>query len=131
MQALLFDVHRRCSSCTRRCSTASALSAGTAPAAPPPVALLELTLHSPAFTWLRPFSRLVVNIDAALAPKHAPIEGPIASRLFDSALRLVPPGEAVASRYVEVMSEDPDLILLHARVVQAVRDARTEGLGEA
>ncbi|MBK9167955.1 MAG: hypothetical protein IPM24_10870 [Bryobacterales bacterium] len=96
-----------------------------------PVALLELTLNNPEFAWLRPFSRLVVDIDAALAPKHAPIEGPIASRLLDSALRLVRPGEAVESRYVEMMSNDPDLILLHASVVQAIRDARAEGLDRA
>src|SRR6218665_3971866 len=57
-----------------------------------PGTLLQLLAGDPWFEWLRPFSRLIAGIDAALSDKKDPIDAAKAESLIAETKALVSPG---------------------------------------
>jgi len=92
-----------------------------------PTQFLHMLLNEPSFAWMRPFSGLIVAIDEfqdAKEPK--PVEE--AKQLFGVARNMIRPPDFVESRYREVLQRDTAIVLLHARVVQVLNEAESEGL---
>lgn len=93
-------------------------SAGTIPSA---AAFLQLLAHDPWFEWLRPMSRLISDIDAAIADRKNPPTGETERTLAGKARALVTPdehGDGFAKMYFEVLQRDPHVIVSHAAVMR-------------
>ena len=78
----------------------------------------QLVLEDEWFTWLRPFSQFIVEIDEALSAKE-PITLDRANELLDEVRSLVSPAEEGTNReqrYYKAIQRDPDIALMHAAV---------------
>ena len=78
----------------------------------------QLVIADEWFSWLRPFSQFIVQIDEALSAKE-PITLHQANELLDEARSLVSPSEAGTTReqrYYQAIQRDPDIALMHAEV---------------
>ncbi len=80
------------------------------------LAFLQLVLNDPWFSWLRPISELVVQIDEFAASKEPrpPAEG---EALLQQARDLLTPSEAgspFGREYFRAMQESPDVAMAHA-----------------
>ncbi|GAB4174664.1 MAG: hypothetical protein Fur006_04610 [Coleofasciculaceae cyanobacterium] len=78
----------------------------------------QLVIADEWFSWLRPFSQFIVQIDEALSAKE-PITLHQANELLDEARSLVSPSEAGTNReqrYYQAIQRDPDIALMHAEV---------------
>lgn len=78
----------------------------------------QLVLEDEWFSWLRPFSQFIVEIDEALSAKE-PITLDRANELLDGVRSLVSPAEEGTpreQRYYQAIQRDPDIALLHAEV---------------
>jgi hypothetical protein len=76
-------------------------------------------LGDPALAWLRPASKLVTAIDEAQALQRRTGEAPAPEVVKDwlaAARAFVTPGP----RYLELLQEDPDVVLAHRDVVRAL-----------
>lgn len=83
----------------------------------------QLVLEDEWFSWLRPFSQFIVQIDEALSAKE-PITLQQANELLDEARSLVSPAEAGTTReqrYYQAIQRDPDIALMHADVSNLLR----------
>lgn len=83
----------------------------------------QLVLEDEWFSWLRPFSQFIVQIDEALSAKE-PITLEQANALLDEARSLVSPAEAGTTReqrYYQAIQRDPDIALMHADVSNLLR----------
>jgi hypothetical protein len=83
----------------------------------------QLVLEDEWFSWLRPFSQFIVQIDEALSAKE-PITLQRANELLDEARSLVSPAEAGTTReqrYYQAIQRDPDIALMHADVSNLLR----------
>ena len=92
-----------------------------------PANFLNMLLNEPAFAWMRPFSGLIVAIDEYQDAKE-PKPAEEARQLFGVARNMLRPPDFVESRYREVLQRDTSIVLLHARAVQVLNEAETEGL---
>jgi hypothetical protein len=78
----------------------------------------QLVLEDEWFSWLRPFSQFIVEIDEALSAKE-PITLDRANKLLDEVRSLVSPAEEGTNReqrYYQAIQRDPDIALMHAEV---------------
>jgi hypothetical protein len=78
----------------------------------------QLVLEDEWFSWLRPFSQFIVQIDEALSAKE-PITLDRANELLDEVRSLVSPAEEGTNqeqRYYQAIQRDPDIALMHAEV---------------
>lgn len=78
----------------------------------------QLVLENEWFSWLRPFSQFIVQIDEALSAKE-PITLNRANELLDEARSLVSPSEEGTTqerRYYRAIQRNPDIALIHAEV---------------
>lgn len=78
----------------------------------------QLVLEDEWFSWLRPFSQFIVEIDEALSAKE-PITLDRANELLDEVRSLVSPAEEGTNReqrYYQAIQRDPDIALMHAEV---------------
>lgn len=78
----------------------------------------QLVLEDEWFSWLRPFSQFIVEIDEALSAKE-PITLDRANELLDGVRSLVSPAEEGTpreQRYYQAIQRDPDIALMHAEV---------------
>lgn len=78
----------------------------------------QLVVQDEWFSWLRPFSQFIVQIDEALSAKE-PITLHQANELLDEARSLVSPDEAGTNReqrYYQAIQRDPNIALIHADV---------------
>ncbi len=78
----------------------------------------QLVLEDEWFSWLRPFSQFIVEIDEALSAKE-PITLERANELLDGVRSLVSPAEEGTprqQRYYQAIQRDPDIALMHAEV---------------
>ena len=78
----------------------------------------QLVLEDEWFSWLRPFSQFIVQIDEALSAKE-PITLDRANELLDEVRALVSPAEEGTNReqrYYQAIQRDPDIALMHAQV---------------
>ncbi|HZO57408.1 MAG TPA: hypothetical protein VFB63_32150 [Bryobacteraceae bacterium] len=92
-----------------------------------PTQFLHMLLNEPAFAWMRPFSGLIVAIDEYQDAKE-PKSAEEAKQLFGVARNVLRPPDFVESRYRDVLQRDASIVMLHARVVQVLNEAETEGL---
>ncbi len=78
----------------------------------------QLVLEDEWFSWLRPFSQFIVEIDEALSAKE-PITLDRANELLDGVRSLVSPAEEGTpreQRYYQAIQRDPDIAFMHAEV---------------
>lgn len=82
------------------------------------------------FSWLRPISQFIVQIDDVLTAKE-PVSLDQVNVLFVEARRLLQPsaeGTTLERRYFRAIQRDPDIALMHAEVSQLLAvDADREG----
>lgn len=88
--------------------------------------LLQSLIEDPFFAWLRPYSQLIVEIDEALASRDQPVT-PDAARDFVGRVRelvTVPEEhEQTMSRYDEVRSRHPDVLIAHVEIQNRIDNA--------
>jgi hypothetical protein len=85
--------------------------------------MFRLVLEDPWFSWLRPISQFIVEIDEALASKE-PLTLPQADALLVQARQLLKPaeqGSMMAQHYYEAIQRDPTIAMLHADVSQFLK----------
>ena len=79
-------------------------------------------MNDPWFTWLRELSQFIVLVDEAVDPKDPPIDA-TADRLIREARELLAPdeeGDGFSRRYFEVLQRDPEAVLAHRDMTQAL-----------
>ncbi len=85
-------------------------------------AFLQLALHDPWFTWLRPMMRLVSEIDSRLLDRgQPPVTAEEASRMLDEARRLLRPdaeGSGFQQEFQQLLQDSPEVAVLHRQLVQ-------------
>lgn len=84
--------------------------------------LLNLVLHDPFFAWLHELSELIVLIDETLDAEEAATAAD-AARLMAQARALLTPAESgngFRGQYFESLQRDPDVVIAHGAVVQAL-----------
>ena len=78
----------------------------------------RLVIDHEWFSWLRPISQFIVQIDELLSSKE-PVPLDKASALLDQARELIQPaqeGTSLQKRYYRALQRDPDIALMHAEV---------------
>jgi hypothetical protein len=85
-------------------------------------AFLQLALHDPWFTWLRPMMRLVSEIDSRLLDRgQEPITPAEASALLDAARRLLRPdkeGSGFQQEFQQLLQDSPEVAVMHRQLVR-------------
>jgi hypothetical protein len=81
---------------------------------------LNLVLNDDWFSWLRPMSQFIVQVDDVLHAKEPLPDGQV-ERLLAEARTLVTPNEAGTTpekRYYSAIQRDPDIAVMHAEINQ-------------
>lgn len=81
--------------------------------------LLQLVMHDPWFTWLHPFSDLLVRIDQLLDDDVFEITDDDVEYLVAETRAIVRPseeGDGFERGYYEALQRAPDVVLAHAQV---------------
>jgi hypothetical protein len=79
---------------------------------------LRLVLEDEWFSWLRPISQFIVQIDEVLSAKE-PVTLQRANELLEEVRTLLQPteeGTASQERYFQAIQREPDVALMHAEV---------------
>lgn len=80
----------------------------------------RLVIEHEWFSWLRPMSQFIVQIDDVLSPKEPMTLGQ-AEELLEKARALLQPsaeGTSAEKRYYRAIQRDPDIALMHAEAMQ-------------
>jgi hypothetical protein len=80
----------------------------------------QLVVSHEWFSWLRPISQYIVQIDEFLAAKE-PVTLNDANALFAEARQLLQPDEAgtnLEQRYHQAIQRDPDVAFMHAKILR-------------
>jgi hypothetical protein len=86
----------------------------------------QLVIQDEWFSWLRPFSQFIVQIDEALSAKE-PITLDKANELLTEVRSLISPAEEGTmqqQRYFQAIQRDPDIALMHADVSRLLPSKR-------
>ena len=81
----------------------------------------QLVIGDEWFSWLRPFSQLIVQIDEALDAKEEPMTLNQANQLLEEAKMLLQASEtgtAREKRYYQAIQRDPNIAFMHAETSQ-------------
>jgi hypothetical protein len=85
-------------------------------------AFLQLALHDPWFTWLRPMMRLVSEVDSRLLDRgQEPVTAPEAAALLAEAQRLLRPdaeGSGFQQEFQQLLQDSPEVAVLHRQLVR-------------
>ena len=85
-------------------------------------AFLQLALHDPWFTWLRPMMRLVSEIDSRLLDRgQEPITPDEATALLTEARRLLRPdkeGSGFQQEFQQLLQDSPEVAVMHRQLVR-------------
>ena len=90
-----------------------------------PVQLFQLLTRDPFFLWLHPMSALMAEIDELYDQKE-PIEIDAVGAVRTTLESLLgsrgqePSPDSFVSRYLEILQNEPDVVMLHARVRKAL-----------
>jgi len=89
-------------------------------------AFFRLVIDDDAFSWLRPISQFIVQIDELLdLRKKDKVEPESASILLEKARLMLKPNEhsltPLGERYFQAIQRDPNIALIHADVSQKLR----------
>lgn len=89
-------------------------------------AFFHLVLEHDWFSWLRPMSQFIVEIDDALSPKEPATLGQVEALLDKARTMLQPNAEGTTSekQYYRAIQRDPEIALMHA---EAMRLLHPEG----
>lgn len=88
-----------------------------------PYALFTLAAQDPAFAWLRPMTRAIVDIEDRLDPKAAPVLLADFRAVQESVRGLLDPkGEAFGTAYWARIDTDPDVAVEHGRLQAHLRE---------
>ncbi|HET9425925.1 MAG TPA: hypothetical protein VFO55_11175 [Gemmatimonadaceae bacterium] len=85
--------------------------------------LLNLTIHDPAFAWLRPLSALIVEIDEQLDDKEEPLTSDQASATRAEVRVLLTPsqvGPDFQRNYHWALQESPDAVIAHSAAIRSL-----------
>ena len=88
-----------------------------------PSHFLQLLARDAWFTWLQPFSQLIVAMDEALEEK-TPLTTANRAALVRQTRRLLvasEDGEGFAGHYYAALQRDPDVVMAHAEVAKLIR----------
>lgn len=90
-----------------------------------PVQLFQLLTRDPFFLWLHPMSALMAEIDELYDQKEpVEIDAVVAVRTTLESLLgsrgQEPSPDSFVSRYLEILQNEPDVVMLHARVRKAL-----------
>jgi len=88
-----------------------------------PHAFLQLLMKDPWFGWFRPISEMVVQIDELLDSKE-PVSEHQAQEILREARSLMRPseeGEEFGVKLRAILQDNPDIILMHAKVQQTLQ----------
>lgn len=93
----------------------------------PAAELLDIIVRDPQFSWLRPFSELIVRIDESL--EIDALDGPeidYEDIVAQARLLVLPPDHdsAYTQRYHAALQEQPDAVLAHRAVTTALKAAQ-------
>ncbi len=81
----------------------------------------QLVIGEGVFSWLRPFSQFIVEIDEVMAAKDEPVTLQQVNHLLEEARMLLRPsenGNVREQRYFEAIQRDPDIAFMHAELSQ-------------
>lgn len=85
-------------------------------------AFLQLAMHDPWFTWLRPMMRLVSEIDSRLLDRgQPPVTAEEATELLGQARRLLRPdtdGSGFQKEFQQLLQDSPEVAVLHRQLVR-------------
>ena len=86
----------------------------------------RLVIEDDAFSWLRPISKFIVQIDELLdLRKKDKVEPESASILLEKARLMLKPNEnaltPLGERYFQAIQRDPNIALMHADIAQKLR----------
>ncbi len=85
-------------------------------------AFLQLAMHDPWFTWLRPMMRLVSEIDSRLLDRgQPPVTLDEVTKLLDDAQRLLRPdaeGSGFQKEFQALLQDSPEVAVLHRQLVR-------------
>jgi len=87
-----------------------------------PYHFLQLVTRDPLFTWLHPFSQLIVAIDEAVEEKE-PLTDTIADALRKQARALLVAsenGEGFSGHYYVALQNEPQVVMAHAAVIKLI-----------
>jgi hypothetical protein len=82
-----------------------------------PAALFQLVVRDPFFAWLRPMSGLMADIDALL-DEEGPIDASAVQRRLEALI--TEGGHHFSTRYLEVLQNEPDVVMAHAALRRAL-----------
>ncbi len=88
-----------------------------------PSHFLQLLARDAWFTWLQPFSHLIVAMDEALEEKR-PLTRANGAALAKRTLRLLvasEDGEGFSGHYYAALQRDPDVVMAHAEVAKLIK----------
>ncbi len=96
----------------------------------------RLVISDDAFSWLRPISQFIVQIDELLdLRKKDKIEPESAAILLEKARLMIKPNEnsltPLGERYFQAIQRDPNIALMHADIAQKLREHNSLGEIEA
>ncbi|MBD2579072.1 hypothetical protein [Oscillatoria sp. FACHB-1406] len=85
----------------------------------------QLVVNHDWFSWLRPISQFIVEIDEAFDPKaKEPMTVEKAEGFLEKAKTLLRPnreGTSLEKRYYQAIQRDPDIALMHAEVSRLLK----------
>jgi hypothetical protein len=84
---------------------------------------LQALIQDPFFEWLRPFSRLLVEMDEALASREPLPEGAAAAFLRRIDALTGSEASAAEERYALVSGREPEVLLAHVELRAALKAA--------
>jgi hypothetical protein len=83
---------------------------------------LQLAMHDPWFTWLRPMMRVVSEIDSRLLDRgQPPVTVGEADQLLQDAQRLLRPdadGSGFQKEFQALLQDSPEVAVLHRQLVR-------------
>lgn len=88
----------------------------------------QLVISHDWFSWLRPISQYIVQVDESLEAKE-PITHDQVSRLLTEACQMLRPveeGTTLQRRYFDAIQCDPDIAFMHAELAQILNADTTD-----
>lgn len=80
---------------------------------------LQALMEDEAFAWLRPYSRLIVEVDEALADREVPVTDERARAFVERIGGLATPGAAPTDPLRAALDRDPAVRFAHAELARA------------
>ncbi|MDQ4145075.1 MAG: hypothetical protein M3198_15310 [Actinomycetota bacterium] len=87
---------------------------------------LQVVLRHPRLGWLRPLTDLITRVDTAIADPEDEESARVLKGSFAGAGALITPPDAetaFGSRYLEILQDEPSVVLAHAATVRELRGA--------